>query len=228
MDATWPEDLAQVRCPGVCFYVLKDQDALYLLDTGFLLAEKQLDAVLISKGWQHLPLRGILLTHGHIDHILNAAHLARRFGAWIAAPSGDEDYYAGELSPQNLIRPVSLLEHLGRHLLSFQPFLPDQILADGDYLPLWGGLRAIHLPGHTPGHMGYYSEQRGLLFCGDLFASFGRASHFPPASFNSESLQHQRSVQRALQLSLRGVLPHHCNGGTAADYLSCLRALVFH
>ena len=228
IDEGWPADLIQIRCPGVCFYVLREGDALYLIDTGFLCAETCLDAALHDRGWQHLPVRGILLTHGHIDHILNAAHFAQRFSAWIAAPAADAAYYAGELLPGHSRRPISLLEHIGRHWLSFQPFHPDQMLVAGDVLPLWQGLRAVHLPGHTPGHMGYYSEKRGLLFSGDLFASYGRASHFPPASFNADTALQSHSARQALELPLKGVFPHHCNKGSPAEYLSRLRALVFH
>ena len=31
----------------------------------------------------------------------------------------------------------------------------DVPIADGDELPFWGGLRVVHLPGHTPGHCGF-------------------------------------------------------------------------
>ena len=33
-------------------------------------------------------------------------------------------------------------------------------------------LRVIHLPGHTQGHCGFYSQRFSLLFTGDLFASY--------------------------------------------------------
>ena len=53
-----------------------------------------------------------------------------------------------------------------------QPAIIDVPIADGDELPFWGGLRVVHLPGHTLGHCGFYSKAHDLLFSGDLFASY--------------------------------------------------------
>jgi glyoxylase-like metal-dependent hydrolase (beta-lactamase superfamily II) len=45
---------------------------------------------------------------------------------------------------------------------------PDRLLDDGDLadLPGWH-LRALHTPGHTPGHLCFSEERTGLLFSGD-------------------------------------------------------------
>ena len=46
--------------------------------------------------------------------------------------------------------------------------LPDRLLEHGDVadLPGWS-LRAVHTPGHTPGHLCFAEERTGLLFSGD-------------------------------------------------------------
>jgi hypothetical protein len=43
----------------------------------------------------------------------------------------------------------------------------------------------IHLPGHTAGHCGFYSDRHELLFSGDMFASYFFNVHKPPAILNS-------------------------------------------
>lgn len=91
--------------------------------------------------------------------------------------------------------------------------------------PLLGGLRAIHLPGHTAGHTGYFCESRGWLFSCDLFASFGPFSHRPPVFFNENSASARRSIDKALSLDLRGVLPHHCRQASPEAQLERLRRL---
>ncbi len=78
-------DILQVRTPVVHFYVLRDSSGLYLIDTGFIGGRFFLRRALRQCGWSREPLRGILLTHGHLDHILNTAQLAKESGAWIAA-----------------------------------------------------------------------------------------------------------------------------------------------
>jgi glyoxylase-like metal-dependent hydrolase (beta-lactamase superfamily II) len=60
-----------------------------------------------------------------------------------------------------------------------QPFVKatpvqiDEILAEGDTLPLLGGLRVVETPGHTPGHISLFMPSSNILFCGDSMVSDG-------------------------------------------------------
>ena len=192
------EDLLQVRAPGVTFYVLRDQAGLWLIDTGFVFGRSALRRALVRRGWEGLPVRGILLTHGHLDHILNVGRFAVEFDALVLAPRLDAAYYTGRARYQGLSRITGGMEALGRLLLGFRSFEPDQWLDDGKAIEVWGGLRAVHLPGHTPGLMGFFSETRQVLFCGDLFASYGRQGWLPPAILNHDIDQLRGSIQKAL------------------------------
>lgn len=219
-------DLLQVRTPWVCFYVLRDREGLYLVDTGFIGGRAALEAALADHGWSDRPLLGIVLTHGHLDHILNAAPLARRTGAWIAAPLGDAAHCAGRPRYRGWGRLTGSGEAIGRRLLGFEPFVPSRWVTDGDLLPIWGGLQAIHLPGHTRGHTVYYHASRRLLFSGDLFASYRGWSHCPPGLFNHDGEALRMSLSRALSLGARGVLPHHADRATPEVHRERLRQLA--
>ena len=104
------------------------------------------------------------------------------------------------------------LEALGRRVLRYRPVEIDEPLQDGLELPYWGGLRVIHLPGHTQGHCGFYSARFGLLFSGDLFASYGFFAHLPPAILNSCPEFFPASLERVKELSPKLIIPNHYFG----------------
>ena len=220
------DDLLQVRTPLVNFHVLRDPAGLYIIDAGFIGADQLLRKALRSRGWENERIVGIIVTHGHLDHILNVAKIARKHGAWIAAPRMDETHYAGRPSYKGWARVCGMLELVGRPLLGFQPFTPDRWIDDGDIIDVWGGLRAVHLPGHTAGHTAYLSETRGLLFCADLFASHTWFTHLPPAIFNSDRRMIFPSLQKALKLKARGLIPNHGDGASPEVHLQRLQMLA--
>ena len=219
------DDLLQVRSLGVNFYVLRDAKGIYLIDAGFIGGRQFLRRALIKRGWDSERIVGIIVTHGHLDHILNVGRIAQDTGAWIAAPRLDALHY--EACPQyhGAAKFTGVLESIGRPLLKFRKFTPTRLLDNGDFLDIWHGLTCIHLPGHTAGHSGYYCARRKLLICSDLFASYAGISHLPPAIFNSSSSDIPNSITTALQLDLVGVLPNHCDRASPQVHLERLVTL---
>ncbi len=221
-----PPDLLIVRTFIVQFFVLRDGEGLYLVDTGFIGGQRALHAALVARGWDKLPIRGILLTHGHLDHVRNAPALAAQHAAWIAGPEGDLEHYEGRARYTGLGPVAGVAEWVGRRLLRQPSFKPNRLLNEGDELSIWGGLRVVALPGHTHGHCGYYSAKHRLLFSGDLFATFGFGPQIAPAYLNQDNAEARRSIHRALALPLDGVLPCHADGAPPERQLEYLRKLA--
>ncbi len=101
------------------------------------------------------------------------------------------------------------LEAAGRFVLRIPRARVDRTFADGDVLPFWGGLRVVHLPGHTRGHCGFYSERHDLLFSGDLFASY--FLEHPPAAADPQQRAggFPASFRRVAALDPRWIVPNH-------------------
>ncbi len=216
--------ILSVRSPFVTFHVLRQGNALYLIDTGFVGGRRLLRRALQERGWSGIPIAGIILTHGHIDHIYNAAAFARDFGAWIAAPRLDANHCAGRHAYRGTARVCGWLESLSRTIFPWKPFEVDLWMDDGTSLPK-SGLTAFHLPGHTAGHMGLYHPEMHLLLCGDLVASPARGAILPPAIFNSEPGKIPSSIGRALSLKLEGVVPSHGDDAPPSVHLARLQVL---
>lgn len=120
-----------------------------------------------------LNVTGIILTHGHFDHIMAAKELREIFNAKIYA-GAEED---------RLLKDADL--NLSSSWSSPYTLKADVLLKDGEELGLAGfNIKAIHTPGHTSGGMCYYIEDEKVLLSGDtLFCeSYGRTD-FPTSSF---------------------------------------------
>ena len=119
-------------------------------------------------------VQGIVLTHGHADHIGAVAELKNMTQAPIYIHPEDKDM----LTDPKLNRSI---------YFGFSITAPpaDKLLKEGDILKIGNvSLKVIHTPGHTPG--GVCLEYDKILFSGDtLFAgSIGRTD-FPGSSFRS-------------------------------------------
>ena len=115
--------------------------------------------VLAGIGREKLSLAMIVNTHGHADHIIGNAALARATGAPIAIGAGD--------APMLTRAAANLSLLLGREITSPPS---DRLLRQDDVLDL-GDLRFTvrETPGHTPGGVSLVGQ--GVAFTGDtLFA----------------------------------------------------------
>jgi glyoxylase-like metal-dependent hydrolase (beta-lactamase superfamily II) len=83
-------------------------------------------------------------------------------------------------------------------VLNPAPAAVDIQLSHGDTLPLLGGIRAIHVPGHTPGSLALLFEQRGIVATGDAVQHrFGEL--LPPSQIVTRDMP--RAIESIRRLS---------------------------
>ncbi len=156
-------------------YILVDEDGLTLIDAGMPGSEKKILAYLPELGKSASDVKRIVLTHSDIDHVGGLAALTDASGARTYASQIEaEAIAAGKPSRQIQAGGFSLRRILFALFSPFfkaKPFTVDEILTDGNALPVLGGLRVVETTGHTPGHISLYAEKATVLFCGDSMVS---------------------------------------------------------
>ncbi|MBI3911169.1 MAG: MBL fold metallo-hydrolase [Armatimonadetes bacterium] len=132
-----------------------------------------------------LRLLGLVLTHGHFDHLLDIPAYAAA-GVPVMAHAGDRPLLA---FPQPALFGLPLA----------MPHVPiDRELAEGDEL-LLGSLswQVLHTPGHSPGGISLYAPREGVLFPGDVLFAGGMGRTDLPGA---DALQLYRSLARLADL----------------------------
>jgi glyoxylase-like metal-dependent hydrolase (beta-lactamase superfamily II) len=140
------------------------------------------DIPLIEEAIQEagVSLEKILVTHAHIDHVGAVSELAEKYQLPIIGPHRDDQFWIDALPQQS--------EMFG--FPASKSFTPNRWLEHGDQISVGETqLEVIHCPGHTPGHVIFYSPKDKLAIVGDvLFAgSIGRTD-FPQG--NHDDLIH--------------------------------------
>ena len=163
--------------PGVVAnpYLIVDADGLTVIDAGLPRSEKKIIAYVKSLGKQAQDIKRIIITHADFDHIgglaaLKAATAARTYASRIEADAIALGQSSREIKPTGVsLRRV--LFSLLRPFMKLKPFPVDEILTEGQTLPVLGGLQVLETPGHTPGHISLFAPATGILFCGDSIVS---------------------------------------------------------
>ena len=143
-----------------CFLVTEDDGCATLIDTG----PPGSAAAILEKARQlGTPIRRILLTHAHIDHIGSLDALANQLpGVAIFIGANEAPLLAGDCSSYGYAP--------GRRAFGFikTRSRPSHLLQDGEMI---GALQTIFTPGHTPGHVAFFDTRDGTLLAGDSFTT---------------------------------------------------------
>jgi len=130
-----------------------------------------------------ITVERILLTHGHIDHAAGAAGLkatlerpilsakARPAAVPIEGPHEADRFLLEGLEQQGRMYGIAGARNV----------TPDRWLVEGDQVRIADHLfDVLHCPGHTPGHVVFFSAELRLLVAGDVLfrGSIGRTD-FP-------------------------------------------------
>jgi glyoxylase-like metal-dependent hydrolase (beta-lactamase superfamily II) len=157
-------------------FMLRDQDGqVTLIDMGVARSGPKVLAALRSIGSDPSEVTRLMLTHCHPDHAGGAAYVSRETGRPVDVHVDDAEFVRTGTLPDG--DPTSRLGRLLRRLPDPKSEKVDvgEELTDGQVVPVAGGIRVVHTPGHSPGHAAYLHEESGVLITGDaIFNVLGR------------------------------------------------------
>lgn len=161
-------------------WLLRGQDRVVMVETGPPSYLSLLTDALAELGLSADDVTDVLITHAHWDHLGNVSLLqnARR---WI----GDIEYHwATEQRPDEPFVSQPLLGALDQ---------PVGLLRLTEARELFPGVRALNVPGHTPGHLAFEVETHAgpMLFVGDAAKNLHELSTLT----NDSALDMQRGAQ---------------------------------
>ncbi|WP_312911710.1 MBL fold metallo-hydrolase [Natronosalvus caseinilyticus] len=197
------------------FYLtgVETRRGLILFDVGGPDDEDVLEEALAQDGFTFDDVDKIVLTHQDYDHLGCLAPVATRTDAEILAHEYAAPYVSGEV--KMLKRPKEPY-----------PGVPVDIeLTDGMRFHTQAGpVKALFTPGHAPGHLVFYVEERGLLIAGDLLYNEGGFSG-PNRAMTPDLEEARNSIGRLIDLDVEMVLCHH---GGPADVTEADILRVYH
>lgn len=166
-------------------YAFVDDDgSVTLVDCGIKRAPAKIVAGLAAIGKHPRDVQQIILTHAHSDHAGGSAEMVKRTGVPGISVHVDEVQYVetGTAPPRDTSTRLGAIFAK----VPFGGFAPSPVVQefrDGDLLPTGGGLRVLHTPGHSPGHISLLHEPSGVLITGDAIWNMRAKMTWPTKAF---------------------------------------------
>ena len=178
-------------------------DELTLVDAGFASSRRRIERDLARLGHPLADLRRIVCTHGHPDHAGGVAELE--------TPDVEVCMHPADLTRLQVGVRDALRRPTRGGLLASVVRPPSHVhpVEDGDVLPVLGGLRVVHTPGHTPGSICLYAPRDRLLFTGDVLQRRRGRVTFASRIYSDDHAAARASIRRLAALDVATIVFSH-------------------
>lgn len=150
----------------ITVWAVADDDGLTLVDAGISTMAGGILRFIAQSG---LPLKRIVLTHGHADHVGALKKVLAVHKVPVYAHPDEIPYMEGRLPYPGRRKAAAFVA----------PGVALPLETEGERLLPTGGLIPYHTPGHSPGHVAYHEPEANVLLSGDLFSSKQGKLRFP-------------------------------------------------
>jgi len=190
--------------PVNCYFV-EEEDGLTLIDAALPNSAKSIIQAAKKIG---KPIRRIVLTHAHSDHIGALDDLKNQLNVPVYISGRDSRLLAGDTSLDPSEPQMPIRGGIPKNIKT----KADALLQDGDKI---GSLTAVFTPGHTPGSMSFFDSRTNAVIAGDAFQTRGSTAvsgvtvpwfPFPAmATWNKEAALESARIIQGLKPSLLAV-----------------------
>jgi glyoxylase-like metal-dependent hydrolase (beta-lactamase superfamily II) len=220
-----PNSTQLTRLGFVNCYLVRESDGLTLIDTG--LPGSQNDILAAARSL-NAPIRRILLTHAHMDHLGSVDALLQKLGpSKVEFVSNARSLPLLRQPPDVSLQPNEPQTKIKGGVTGIRS-RPTRLVTDGELI---GPLRVIDTPGHIPGHIAFLDERDGTLYAGDAFVAVGHLSvcgwspwYFPSNPFTWSKSTALASAQKLLDYPIERFACGH--GAIRSGGISTLQAAI--
>jgi glyoxylase-like metal-dependent hydrolase (beta-lactamase superfamily II) len=241
IDLAVTEGIHRIDDAFVNWYLVEDGGAVTVVDAGLPASWSSLQRALAAIGRAPGDIAGILLTHGHADHVGFAERARVELGVDVWVHADDVRQAASPMKYKHEASPLPYL--LRRPWLNKVPLrmglagalrsrgvTDPRTFAHAGPLDLPGGPVAVPTPGHTAGHCSYFFPDRDALISGDALVTWNpytghRGPGLMARASNADSAQALASLDAIAATGAGLILPGHGEPwrGAAADAASQAR-----
>ena len=156
--------IERIKCGNGNCYIVSNGENAVLVDTHM---EKHKNNIL--NACKPYKMQLIILTHGHIDHVQNAAFLSKEFNVPIAIHKADmgllSDNMSQSLKADTFLGKIVLtVSERGAFKEKIPEFVPTVFLSEGDKLDSYGiSAEILSVPGHTDGSIAIDVDKKYLI-----------------------------------------------------------------
>ena len=186
------------------YALINNDSSITLVDCGLEGSYKKLIKDLARIGKHPKDVANIILTHAHDDHVGGAARMIEECEVKNVmmheedshlpptgkTPSRDDSRLSGKI--------MKLLPDKG-----YEPFEVTSKLKDGEIINTAGGLKVIHTPGHTDGHISLLHLESETLITGDSIFNMTSRMTWALSGFCVNYKQSQDTARKFLDLDFK-------------------------
>ena len=166
------------------FALVQEDGSVTLVDTGLKSAPPRIVAGLAAIGKHPRDVTRIVLTHVHPDHAGGAARMSRETGAPVLVHADDHGWAtSGRVTGANDTSTTMGKVFARWATASSSP--SSRVRHWPTATCCRGGVRVVHTPGHSPGHVSLLLEDSGVMVTGDAIFNFPSPAAHPLISRRS-------------------------------------------